>query len=123
MKEENGTIFNNPSGPIEVMTMQNKRVESAENKETSREKNLARGKKTTEAIETVTLKELVKPLIKRFLIVAGVVAIFGAAFKIEADTMDDMYPERNIESETDTEQTPVEDLTAEDIINNPNSQQ
>lgn len=123
MKEENGTIFNNPSGPIEVMTMQNKRVESAENKETSREKNLARGKKTTEAIETVTLKELAKPLIKRFLIVAGVVAIFGTAFKIEADTMDDMYPERNIESETDTEQTPVEDLTAEDIINNPNSQQ
>lgn len=123
MKEENGTVFNNPSGPIEVMTMQNKRIESAENKETSREKNLARGKKTTEAIETVTLKELVKPLIKRFLIVAGVVAIFGAAFKIEADTMDDMYPERNIESETDTEQTPVEDLTAEDIINNPNSQQ
>jgi len=123
MKEENGTIFNNPSGPIEVMTMQNKRVESAENKEISREKNLARGKKTTEAIETVTLRELAKPLIKRFLIVAGVVAIFGTAFKIEADTMDDMYPERNIESETDTEQTPVEDLTAEDIINNPNSQQ
>ena len=123
MKEENGTVFNNPSGPIEVMTMQNKRVESAENKETSREKNLIRGKKTTEAIETVTLKELAKPLIKGFLIAAGVVTIFGAAFKIEADTMEDMHPERNIESETETEQTPVEDLTAEDIINNPNSQQ